>query len=179
MAEDREQTYDINAYLAANNSILETPKTKTLRTEPQPQPKRTLDVGYPEPVQLGVPKSSHHVELLHRICQEKMITPVFEIEADPNGISRYTGTLTIEGKTIALGRTEATKKEVRQGLAEMALDFVKEMPGVIQKPEDDLAIKNWIGKLERMSTVSSMLANFRPFSTHHADSFLSSLGATS
>ena len=95
-----------------------------------------------EPLQLGAPKTSHHVPLLYHECQQRGYNPEFEFEGDNHG---FGGSVTINGETFSSDLRWNSKKEAKEGLAELAVPFVKAMEHC-DKPASGPQ-ENWIGKL--------------------------------
>lgn len=95
-----------------------------------------------EPVQLGAPKTNHYVPLLYHESQQRGYVPEFEYEEDVNG---FGGSVTVNGQIFNSDLRWSNKKEAKEGLANMAISFVKAMEhrnGVASGPQE-----NWVGKL--------------------------------
>ena len=134
------------------NAFLNDPETKALATlvtsnkqkTPKAKPPVTSSTGSSadEPVQLGAPKTSHYVPLLYQESQQRGYSPEFEFEEDVNG---FGGSVKINGQTFNSDLRWRNKKEAKEGLAKMAIPFVKAMEHrdmVAQGPQE-----NWVGKL--------------------------------
>ncbi|KAL8957052.1 MAG: hypothetical protein Q9193_005577, partial [Seirophora villosa] len=98
------------------------------------------------PVQLGAPRTSYHVAALHQLCQERGLRAEFEFDGDHS--SWFGGVVTVGAQTLASEQRWRTKKEAKEGLAELALPVAKEMEAVWkQKAEQASQEKNWVGML--------------------------------
>ncbi|KAL8716657.1 MAG: hypothetical protein Q9225_006027, partial [Loekoesia sp. 1 TL-2023] len=141
--------YDIDAYLndPRNQETLTSPPAKS---PPQKKQKVAEDNSSSSssctPVQLGAPKTTHHVSALHQLCQERGLVADYEIDGDQGG--GFGGMVTIGGQTVASEQRWRNKKEAKEGLAELAMPSVKEMEAVgKQKGENGGQDKNWVGLL--------------------------------
>ena len=99
-----------------------------------------------KPVQLGGPKTSHHVKLLYEICQSSGLQAEFEIEGDQ---ASFGGSISINGETIRTDDKWRSKKEAKEGLAEKGMELVREMaqnarPKAAATADPQV---NWIGRL--------------------------------
>ncbi|KAI4144177.1 MAG: hypothetical protein L6R39_004293, partial [Caloplaca ligustica] len=142
--------YDVEAYLndprnqeALNSLPVNSPSSK----------KQKGNVKGPSsanctPVQLGAPKTSHNVTGLVQLCQERGLVAEFEIEGDqPRG---FGGAVTVGEETIASEQRWPSKKEAKEGLAELALPVAREMEAVVKKGVKGgkgEQQKNWLGML--------------------------------
>ncbi|KAL9615405.1 MAG: hypothetical protein Q9167_000234 [Letrouitia subvulpina] len=156
-------TYDVEAFLndPRNQTIL-SPSSR-ITSPPPKKPRINHSSSFssspsppssPVPVQLGAPKTSHHVPNLYQLCQEKGFTVCFNIDGDQK--DGFGGTLLIGKETIASEQRWRNKKEAREGLAEKAFPIVKEMVGVPRggaKEKSPVTMistpleKNWVGLL--------------------------------
>lgn len=103
--------------------------------------------GYsaPQPVQLGGPKTSHHVTTLHHLCQSQGLVPEFEIGAQPEG--GFGGMLRVGDATVTSYEGWSTKKEAKEALAEKGIPLVKGMKITGTGSAFGGESKNWIGLL--------------------------------
>ena len=141
------QIHNVDAYFAApeNAALLEpqhrAPDRKNTTTK-QSQP--GLDPT--QPVSLGS-KSSHHVTALNLLCQQKGLSPDFQVDGDASN-ANFGGVLKIGDVTITSDERWHSKKEAREALAEKGFETVKGMEGKRKEAsapgEKD---KNWIGML--------------------------------
>lgn len=133
--------HDVEAYL-------NDPKNKALiASMSKSSAATTTTYGAPLPVQLGGPKTAHHIPALHHLCQVRKLVPQFEIETQAGG--RFGGCLRIGTETILSHETFPTKKEAKEALAEKGVELVKDMvdKGKEVGPSSEEKRKNWIGLL--------------------------------
>ncbi|MCJ1468621.1 hypothetical protein MMC07_007250 [Pseudocyphellaria aurata] len=97
-----------------------------------------------QPVQLGTPKTNHHVSTLNQLCQKRGMLPEYEIEGDQFG---FGGRLKIGKETISRDERWPSKKEAREALAETGLEVIKGMQEVEKAPVAG-AQTNWVGLLQ-------------------------------
>ncbi|KAL9010365.1 MAG: hypothetical protein Q9173_004689, partial [Seirophora scorigena] len=98
------------------------------------------------PIQLGAPRTSYHVAALYQLCQERGLRAEFEFDGDHS--RWFGGMVTVGAQTLASEQRWRTKKEAKEGLAELALPVAKEMEAVRkQKAEQVSQEKNWVGML--------------------------------
>lgn len=98
------------------------------------------------PVQLGAPRTSYHVAALYQLCQERGLRAEFEFDGDHS--RWFGGMVTVGAQTLASEQRWRTKKEAKEGLAELALPVAREMEAVWkQKAEQASQEKNWVGML--------------------------------
>ncbi|KAI4114472.1 MAG: hypothetical protein LQ345_004750 [Seirophora villosa] len=98
------------------------------------------------PVQLGAPRTSYHVTALYQLCQERGLRAEFELDGDHS--RWFGGMVTVGAQTLASEQRWRTKKEAKEGLAELALPVAREMEAVWkQKAEQASQEKNWVGML--------------------------------
>ena len=156
-AQDHQSTYDVNAYLdnLANRAYLENSSDGTVPPGPPKYGTRSATTSSehsrsdnPEPVQLGIPKTSHNVSAFFELCQEKGWTPEFDIQEDLNVGQRFKGSLTVGGQTIHLEEAQPSKKEARQVLSTQGYKLVQQMSARVKcKDDDGERTENWVGKL--------------------------------
>ena len=149
-AQGPDAVHDVDAFLneSANRVLLDSATKNKLQSEPT-KSSTPAPSSFPiEPVQLGAPKSSHHVTLLYQICQDRGYTPVFHVEESAQGSQRFGGMLIVGRETVTLDLPEGSKKEARQALAEKGCELVRCLDAK-SKPKKDDAVKaeNWVGKL--------------------------------
>lgn len=101
----------------------------------------------PQPVQLGGPKTSHHVTALYHLCQSRGLVPQFEIEANDNG--GFGGCLRIGNETVVSREGWLSKKDAKEALAEKGSEIVKGMEWKGKGSGVDGDNKNWVGLLMR------------------------------
>ncbi|KAL9604260.1 MAG: hypothetical protein Q9219_000658 [cf. Caloplaca sp. 3 TL-2023] len=142
---------EIEAYLndPRNKEILASPPIKS---PPHKKPKIREDSSSSAsctPVQLGAPKTTHHVSALHQLCQERGLSAEFEI--DGHQIGGFSGMVTVGGEIIANENRAESKKAAKERLAELAIPVVRDMPAAVQpkaeKGEKGEPEKNWVGFL--------------------------------
>lgn len=155
-ARSHQSVHDVDAYLndPANETSVEMGSKKKSILAPSKPTANSSGVSTngsslksAEPVQVGEPKSSHHVTLLFQMCQERGLVPKFEIEADPNVSQRFGGRLTVGGVMTTLGTSEVSKKDARQALAAKGCEVVRDMNSQKQPEESTTGTENWVGKL--------------------------------
>ena len=155
-AQSHQSVYDVDAYLndPANKKSLEKgPKKEFIPGPSKPMAKSSnpfsngSKLKSPEPIQVGGPKSSHHVTLLFQMCQERGLVPEFEIAADPHVSQRFGGRLTVGEATVTLETNEVSKKDARQALAAKGCEIVRDMNSQKQQEESTTGTENWVGKL--------------------------------
>ncbi|KAL8647892.1 MAG: hypothetical protein Q9210_005290 [Variospora velana] len=143
--------YDIDAYL--NDPRNKEAAASTPAKSPLGKKEKTRDDSSSSasctPVQLGVPRTSYQVAALNQLCQERGLRAEFEIEGDQN--RWFGGMVTIGGQTVASEKRWRTKKEAKEGLAELALPLARETEaawkGKGEKGEHVPQDKNWVGML--------------------------------
>lgn len=135
--------HDVEAYL-------NDPKNKALMasSSKKPSANTTTIYGAPQPVQLGGPKTSHHVPILNHLCQVRNLVPQFEIEIQANG--GFGGCLRIGTETVYSHEKFASKKEAKEALAEKGVELVN--GGMVGKEKgketsSEEERKNWVGLL--------------------------------
>ena len=101
-----------------------------------------------KPIQLGSPKSSHHVLLLHTLPHKRGIVPKFDIEGNQFG---FGGRLQIGDEIISRDERWSTKKEAREELAERGVEVVKSMQERAKEPAVGPGT-SWVGLLLGMLT---------------------------
>ena len=101
-----------------------------------------------KPIQLGSPKTSHHVPLLYTLCQKRGIVPKFDIEGNQFG---FGGRLQIGDEIISRDERWSTKKEAREELAERGVEVVKSMQERAKEPAVGPGT-SWVGLLLGMLT---------------------------
>ena len=142
--------HDVDTFLneSTNQVLLDSTTKNKLQSGPT-KPSAPAPTSFPiEPVQLGAPKSSHHVTLLYQLCQDRGYTPVFHIEESAQGSQRFGGRLIVGRETITLDFPEGSKKEARQALAEKGCELVRHMDDKSKPKKDDVVkAENWVGKL--------------------------------
>lgn len=142
--------HDVEAYL-------NDPKNKALMASSSKKQSisTTTVYGTPEPVQLGGPKTSHHVSMLHHLCQAKCLVPQFEIEMQADG--GFGGSLRIGTETVYSHGGSPSKKEAKEALAEKGVQLVKGMVGTGKgTTSSEEEHKNWIGLLQGASGLISI-----------------------
>ena len=114
-------------------------------------------------MQLGAPRSSHHVSGLHHLCQERGFIAEYEIDGDQ--AEGFNGTVTVGNESISTERRWPNKKEAKEGLAALMVPLVKEMEkvkrdkqkvvtGGEQEKEKE---KNWVGILLGMCIITMVV----------------------
>lgn len=155
-AQSHHSLHDIDAYLNdhANKTSPENgseknfapgPSTSTAKSSKASSNGSTLKNS--ESIQVGGPKSSHHVTLLFQMCQERGLVPEFDIKEDPPMSQQFRGTLTVGGATITLETSEASKKDARQSLAARGCELVRDMSSPKSSGNSTTGTENWVGKL--------------------------------
>lgn len=92
-------------------------------------------------------RTSHHVPALNNLCQSRGLTPIYNISGEVDK-ALFTGSLKVGKVTITLDQECRSKKEVRELLAEQALEAVKTMDGPSREDQSaDDEGQNWVGKL--------------------------------
>lgn len=108
-----------------------------------------LMAGSPKEPKLGTSfvsqTTSHHLTLLHQESQMRGLTPRFEIEGSEH--KGFGGNVKIGGRTVTTEDRWRSKKAAKQGLAEKALDFVKELPSQKRKRPAAEPEESWTGLL--------------------------------
>lgn len=136
--------YNVEAYLndPDNQSILSSAAKNSNSKKKAEQPGiKTMD----EPVQLGSPKTSHHVSALNHLCQERGLVPEFEI--DGNEFTGFGGWLKIGNEIIGSDEKWQSKKSAKEGLAAKGTETVKNMQGKGKGSATGTPEKNWVGLL--------------------------------
>ncbi|KAL8662262.1 MAG: hypothetical protein Q9202_004867 [Teloschistes flavicans] len=123
-----------------------------------------------EPVQLGAPRTSHNVPMLHQLCQERGL--VAEYEIDGGQAEGFCGSVTVGQEVISSERRCPNKKEAKEALAELAVPVVKDMVAVgrEKKAAGGEQERNWIGTLLGRSILNGF------FSSSSSSSSSSSVG---
>ncbi|MCJ1225681.1 hypothetical protein MMC12_002330 [Toensbergia leucococca] len=140
--------YDVEAYLndPKNKNVLDSSAKKPLGHSAGKGKSSSNNIGHinaTEPVQLGAPKTSHHVSALYLLCQQRGLTPSFEIEENDQ---TFGGRLIVGNAVVEGGETRwQSKKEAREELAGRGTEVVKGMTAV-QAGESSTG-ENWVGKL--------------------------------
>lgn len=140
--------YAVDAYLAApeNKALLHRAPDRKNGAPVQQQQQPRPETDRSQPVSLAS-KSSYHVGALNLLCQQKGLTPEYQLEGDAS-IADFGGLLKIGDVTIASDERWHSKKAAKETLAEMGLKNVKDMETTRKQPgapgEKD---KNWIGML--------------------------------
>lgn len=121
-----------------------------------PKSKKTPNYASPaEPVQLGAPKTSHHVPMLYQLCQERGLVAEFEIDGEQFG--GFCGSVTVGQEVFSSEKRWPNKKEAKEALAELAVPAAREMGGVGREKNAATAggeqEKNWIGTLQGRSNI--------------------------
>ncbi|KAL8692257.1 MAG: hypothetical protein Q9218_002673 [Villophora microphyllina] len=134
---------DIEAYL--NDPRYQGP----IPSKSPPQKKQTTQntSSSSEPVQLGAPKTSHNVPMLHQLCQERGLVAEFKIDGEQT--EGFCGSVRVGEEVISNDQRWPNKKEAKEALAELALPVVRNMEAV---KRDKVASggeqeRNWIGML--------------------------------
>ena len=144
--------HDVEAYLNdQKNQALMASSSKKSSTN------TTTIYGAPQPVQLGGPKTSHHVSMLHHLCQVQNLVSHFEIEMQANG--GFGGWLRIGTETVYSQEGFPSKKEAKEALAEKGVKLVKGMEGKEKgkaTASSEEEHKNWIGLLLGASRITSI-----------------------
>ncbi|KAL9007076.1 MAG: hypothetical protein Q9188_000199 [Gyalolechia gomerana] len=142
--------YDVEAYLDESRNQLPI-KSPPVKSPPQKKQK-VRDVSSSSasstPVQLGAPKTTHHVSALHQLCQERGLIAEYEIDGDQ--VEGFGGMVTIGGQTVASDQRSRNKKEAKEALAELGLPLVREMDAVKREKQGvagEQDKKNWVGLL--------------------------------
>ena len=147
--------YNLDAYLseARSHGVLNSTPVKLPPPKKQKLGDDSSSSSY-TPLQLGTPKTTHNIAALHQLCQERGLRPEFEIDGDQAG--GFGGMVTVNGQTIASEQRWKTKKEVKEGLAELAVSVVAEMEAVGKgNGEKGKQEKNWVGLLLGKSPTSN------------------------
>ncbi|KAL8970875.1 MAG: hypothetical protein Q9183_001315, partial [Haloplaca sp. 2 TL-2023] len=143
--------YDIEAFL---NDPRHEPSPPVKSPPLKKQKTQTSSSASSEPVQLGSPRTSHHVAGLHHLCQERGVVAEYEIDGDQ--AKGFNGTVTVGNESISAERRWPNKKEAKESLAALMVPLVREMEkvkrekqkvvtgGGEQEKEKD---KNWVGML--------------------------------
>lgn len=105
----------------------------------------------PQPVQLGGPKTTHHVTALYQLCQGRNLVPHFEIEAQADG--GFGGWLRVGNQTVSSSEGCPSKKEAKEVLAEKGVELVKGMAVKGKGPNLEGEPKNWVGLLMGASDI--------------------------
>ncbi|KAL8698540.1 MAG: hypothetical protein Q9201_006509 [Fulgogasparrea decipioides] len=147
--------YDIESYL---NDPQHQPTLKSPSAKSPPSKKQKIQgdssSSLSTPVQLGAPKTTHHVPALHHLCQDRGLVAKYDIDGDQLG--GFNGTVTVGDQVISSEQRWPNKKEAKEGLAVLAMPVVRDMEAVkrdkqissISSREQE---KNWIGMLLGMS----------------------------
>ncbi|KAL8853611.1 MAG: hypothetical protein Q9221_001597 [Calogaya cf. arnoldii] len=104
------------------------------------------------PEQIGSPKTTHNVPMLHHLCQERGLVAEYEIDGDQ--VLGFGGTVTAGGETFMSDQRWQNKKDAKEALSELAVPVVREM-GAIRKgqavpltpKEKPGPERNWVGML--------------------------------
>lgn len=107
-------------------------------------PKTSPHGEAPHPIPIGQTKSSQNIQTLYHLCQQRGITPEFEIDGETFG--DWGGWLKINDHNISSDQRWSTKKAAREGLAEKAIEIVKKIE-ISGRPASANGQINWIGKL--------------------------------
>ncbi|KAI9876999.1 MAG: hypothetical protein M1830_005065 [Pleopsidium flavum] len=132
------------------NNKAKTPSTTTTTAGVEGAPTTTT-----EPVQLGSPKTSHHISRLNHLCQERGLRPVFDFdEPEPQkftAVVRF-GELvfTTEGKVFE------SKREAKEAVAAQGMRVLEDVP----VPGAGAGVgggegENWVGMLAEFYTTTS------------------------
>ncbi|MCJ1378906.1 hypothetical protein MMC17_002005 [Xylographa soralifera] len=139
--------YDVSTFLSAptTTSLLSTPPTTA-----------TTATNAHLPVPLSGPYSAASVSRFYELCQDKGLTPLFTITADPLRPQHFAGSLAVGPATLVLDASQPSKKEARQLLAERGCALVRAMaPRVARADHDPPAqAENWVGKLLEFSALN-------------------------
>ncbi|KAL8729091.1 MAG: hypothetical protein Q9181_005125, partial [Wetmoreana brouardii] len=143
--------YDIESYL---NDPQHQPTLNSPSAKSPPPKKQKIQGGSSSssstPVQLGAPKTTHHVSALHQVCQERGL--VAEYNIDGNQVGGFNGTVTVGDQVISSEQRWPNKKEAKEGLAVLAMPVVRDMEAVkrdkqISSLSSREQEKNWVGML--------------------------------
>lgn len=85
---------------------------------------------------------------LYHLCQERGLTPEFDIEGDNEG--GFGGWLKVGNETIGQDQRWRSKKDAKEGLSERGVEVVKGMEVRERGSAGRAAQKNWIGMLQGM-----------------------------
>ncbi|KAI4249006.1 MAG: hypothetical protein LQ352_005761 [Teloschistes flavicans] len=112
-----------------------------------------------EPVQLGAPRTSHNVPMLHQLCQKRGL--VAEYEIDGGQAEGFCGSVTVGQEVISSERRSPNKKEAKEALAELAVPVVKDMVAVgrEKKAAGGEQERNWIGTLLGRSILNGFFSS--------------------
>lgn len=149
--------FDIDAYLNDPRNQEASPPVKSPAHKKLNTSENSSSSVPCTPVQLGAPRTTHHVSALNQLCQERALVAEFEIDGDQTG--GFAGMVTIGGQTVASEQRWRNKKEAKEGLAELGLPVAREMEAVGRVKEGNGQDKNWVGLL---------LGEFRSSSAHCA-----------
>lgn len=110
------------------------------------------------PVQIGTPKTSHHVPHLNHLCQERGLQPTFSFE-EPQP-QRFSVVLRFGDHVVTKeGQLYASKREAKEGVAVEGVRVVEgiPIPGPSGVKGGGAGEENWIGKLAGLgpSTIHS------------------------
>ncbi|KAL9029446.1 MAG: hypothetical protein Q9196_002321, partial [Gyalolechia fulgens] len=163
--------YDAEAYLndPRNQLPINSPPVKSPPHKKQKVKEGSSSSASGTPVQLGAPKTTHHVSALHQLCQERGL--IAEYAIDGGQAEGFGGTVTIGGQTAASEQRWKSKKEAKEALAGLGLPMVWEMDAVKREKqgvsgEHD---KNWVGLLlEYYNAVDPTHASAGPVYTEYA-----------
>lgn len=137
--------YDIDAYLNDPRNQEPLPPAKSPAQKKQKVREGSSSSTPCTPVQLGAPRTTHNVSALHQLCQERGLVVGFEIDGDQTG--GFGGMVTIGDQTIESEQRWRSKKEAKEGLAELGLPVVREMEAVGRGKGETGQEKNWVGLL--------------------------------
>ena len=160
--------HDVNAYLSANQILLEKALTKKspqfIAGKASDASSHSPNAADPVPTQIGAPESSLTLSKFYELCTSKGFTPIFTIDEDPKYAQTFTGKLDVGGATIVVEGEEGrwrSKKEAKQVLAARGCGAVANLEARVGRKEEDAVEENWIGKLLGMSCgiASSMVYN--------------------
>ena len=106
--------------------------------------KPTPHVEPQQPVLIGQTRSSQHIQTLHYLCQQRGIIPEFDLNGGTS--TDWGGWLRINEHNIGSDQRWPTKKAAREGLAEKAIEIVKDIQIMGAQVRTSSQI-NWVGRL--------------------------------
>ncbi|MCJ1476360.1 hypothetical protein MMC13_005026 [Lambiella insularis] len=153
--------HDVSAYLdlPASKSLLgASTKIDSTKDGPKSQAKPSSTARDAIiPVQLSSATSSASVSRFYHLCQEKGLTPVWEIEADAPKSQWFKGKVSVGTQMVVLEGKAPSKKEARQILAERGCEVVGRMEARVKRGNEGGDGDNWIGRLLEFSNATPTL----------------------
>ena len=152
---------DVNSYLAdpENERLLAETSSKKRKGGNSKENNNNAAAGtstggsvlLPEPVQLGNPKSAHHIVQLLHLCQERGLRPIYDID-EPTP-QRFIVVLRFGEFVVSMGEdvTFESKREAKEAAAAKGVELLKDVPipgsgGAKGSGTEE----NWVGKLVGM-----------------------------